>query len=181
VHVAHEDALAYARWSGKGLPTEAQWERAARGGLDAAEYCWGDDLTPGGRSMANTWRGRFPLENDSDDPPGTSRVGSFPPNGVGLHDMAGNVWEWTSDWFFPRHAVPSPDRCCLPRNPQGPPRDISFDPGSPESTHPCKVLKGGSFLCAPNYCLRYRPAARFPQTPDTSACHIGFRCIRTER
>jgi sulfatase modifying factor 1 len=179
VHVTYEDALAYARWVGLELPTEAQWERAARGGLEGAEYCWGDDPTPDGRIMANTWQGEFPWQNLAlDGHERTSPVGAFPPNGYGLHDMTGNVWEWTSDWFFPRHPLTAVKACCVPHNPKGPPRELSFDPGSPESSRPCKVLKGGSFLCALNYCLRYRPAARFPQTPDTSTCHIGFRCVR---
>jgi formylglycine-generating enzyme required for sulfatase activity len=179
VHIAYADAEAYACWMGKHLPTEAQWERAARGGLEGAEYCWGDELAPDDRVMANTWQGRFPWENlASDGFERTSPVGTFPANGFGLYDMAGNVWQWTTDWYFPGHEIKSGHACCAPLNPKGPPRELSFDPGMPRSPLACRVLKGGSFLCAPSYCLRYRPAARFPQTPDTSTCHIGFRCVR---
>lgn len=178
VHIAYEDALAFAKWAGKDLPTEAEWEFAARGGLDGAEYCWGDEFVPGGRHMANTWQGRFPWENLEED--GFSRsspVGSFPANGYGLFDMAGNVWEWTCDWFVAGHAADADKPCCAPSNPRGGRREASYDPAMPDVRIPRKVVKGGSFLCAPNYCLRYRPAARHAQTVDTAIAHLGFRCI----
>jgi formylglycine-generating enzyme required for sulfatase activity len=178
VHVAYEDAEAYAAWAGKDLPTEAEWEYAARGGLDGADYCWGDDFTPGGRIMANTWQGAFPHENAMlDGFAGTSPVGAFPTNGYGLCDMAGNVWEWTSDWYAARHPTDADKPCCVPLNPHGPARDGSFDPRQPTIQIPRKVVKGGSFLCAPSYCQRYRPAARQPQMIDSAMSHIGFRCV----
>jgi len=176
VHVAFEDAEAYAKWAGKELPTEAEWELAARGGLDGAEYCWGDELTPGGKPHANTWQGEFPWQNLLEDGfEGTAPVGSFPPNGVGLYDMAGNVWEWTTDWYQEHGKIDSP--CCTMTNPRGGKRDASIDPRIPGVRIPRKVMKGGSYLCAPNYCRRYRPAARMAQGVDTSTCHLGFRCI----
>lgn len=178
VHVAYADALAYARWAGKDLPTEAEWEFAARGGLDGAEFAWGDEFTPGGRHMANTWQGAFPRQNlGTDGYLRTSPVAAFPPNGYGLHDMIGNVWEWTSDWFVPRHAADAPKACCIPQNPRGGREEQSYDPCQPNIRIPRKVLKGGSHLCAPNYCRRYRPAARHPEPVDTSTCHVGFRCV----
>jgi formylglycine-generating enzyme required for sulfatase activity len=178
VHVAWRDAEAYARWAGKALPTEAEWELAARGGLDGAEFAWGDELTPGGRHMANTWQGAFPSENLAHDGwRRTSPVGAFPPNGYGLHDMIGNVWEWTSDWYASAHPADPAKACCIPRNPRGGPEAASYDPCQPDLRIPRKVLKGGSFLCAPNYCRRYRPAARHAQPVDTSTCHVGFRCV----
>jgi len=175
VHVTFGDALAYARWAGKDLPTEAEWERAARGGLEGAEYAWGDELEPGGRPMANVWQGEFPWQNLLRD--GwlrTSPVGAFPPNGFGLVDMIGNVWEWTSDGYRPSHPSEAGKACCIPRNPRGAADAESLDPFVPI---PRKVIKGGSHLCAPNYCRRYRPAARQPETVDTSSCHLGFRCV----
>jgi formylglycine-generating enzyme required for sulfatase activity len=176
VHVGYADAEAYAKWAGKSLPTEAEWEFAARGGLDGKPYAWGDELSPDGRMMANTWQGEFPLVNLATDGfEGTSPVGAFPANGYGLHDMIGNVWEWTTDWYEDRHA-PSED-CCGSSNPRGGRRDRSFDPRTPQATIPRKVMKGGSYLCAPNYCRRYRPAARMAQAIDTATCHLGFRCI----
>ncbi|MBY0381104.1 MAG: formylglycine-generating enzyme family protein [Xanthobacteraceae bacterium] len=182
VHVAYEDARAYARWVGKDLPTEAEWEYAARGGLDGAEYAWGEELVPGGKHMANTWQGNFPIENLSlDGYSRTSPVMAFPPNGYGLHDMIGNVWEWTSDWFVPRHDADAPKACCIPQNPRGPREEDSFDPALPRIRIPRKVLKGGSHLCAPNYCRRYRPAARHAEAVDTSTSHVGFRCVLRER
>jgi formylglycine-generating enzyme required for sulfatase activity len=176
VHVAYEDAEAYTRWAGKALPTEAEWEFAARGGLEAAEFTWGDELTPGGRHMANTWQGEFPRRNTCEDGyEGTAPVGRFPANGYGLHDMAGNVWEWTTDWYQEHAKIASP--CCTSDNPRGGPREESFDPCQPAIRIPRKVMKGGSYLCALNYCRRYRPAARMAQAVDTSTGHLGFRCI----
>lgn len=176
-HVAYEDAEAYARWAGAELPTEAEWELAARGGLDGAAYTWGNDFAPDGRLLANTWQGEFPWENlRLDGYDGTSPVGAFPPNGYGLYDMAGNVWEWTSDFFRPRHPDPPAKACCVPRNPRVRAEDQRSPAGAPDAHIPRRVLKGGSYLCAPNYCLRYRPAARQGGAVDTSACHIGFRC-----
>ena len=176
VHIAHADAVAYARWAGKELPSEAEWECAARGGLAGAIYAWGDEATPGGVPQANTWQGQFPYENTrADGYAQTAPVGSFPPNGYGLHEMTGNVWEWTDDWYTARHPDPTP--CCLPANPRGGARAASIDPTHPAAI-PRKVIKGGSYLCAPNYCLRYRPAARQGEAIDSSTCHLGFRCIR---
>ncbi|WP_210497092.1 formylglycine-generating enzyme family protein [Microvirga antarctica] len=179
VHVSYTDALAYAKWIGKDLPTEAEWEFAARGGLDGAEYAWGDSLTPEGVHMANTWQGQFPFENTLQDGYArTSPVGVFPANGFGVFDMIGNVWEWTTDWYAPKHNEDAPKACCIPENPRGGREDASFDPQQPEIRIPRKVVKGGSHLCAPSYCRRYRPAARHPHPVDTSTSHIGFRCIR---
>lgn len=177
VHIGWADAAAYARWAGKELPTEAEWEFAARGGLEAAEFAWGEALEPEGRPMANYWQGEFPWQNlERDGWPRTSPVGAFPANGYGLADMIGNVWEWTDDWYRPRHPDEAPKACCLPRNPRGGSLAESLEPGAPEI--PRKVIKGGSHLCAPNFCRRYRPAARQPETIDTSASHLGFRCVR---
>jgi formylglycine-generating enzyme required for sulfatase activity len=176
VHLAYEDAEAYCAWVGKELPSEAEWEFAARGGLHEAEFVWGDELTPGGRHMANTWQGEFPVQNRCDDGYSwTSPAGAYPPNGYGLYDMAGNVWEWTSDWYQEIDSIQSP--CCTVENPRGGKREDSYDPSLPQIKIPRKVTKGGSFLCAPNYCKRYRPAARMAQPIDTSICHLGFRCI----
>src|SRR5262245_19005412 len=178
VHVAYEDARAYARWAGKDLPTEAEWELASRGGLDGAEYAWGEEFTPGGRHMANTWQGDFPNENRNEDGfERTSPVGSYPPNGYGLYDMIGNVWEWTKDWYSPKHDGDKDKACCIPHNPRGARKEDSYDPCQPKIEIPRKVLKGGSHLCAPNYCRRYRPAARHAHPVDTSTSHIGFRCV----
>jgi sulfatase modifying factor 1 len=161
VHVAYEDAAAYAAWAGKELPTEAEWEYAARGGLDGAAFTWGDDHVPNGEPHANVWQGEFPWQNlKLDGFVGTSPVGSFPSNGYGLFDMAGNVWEWTTDFFTVGEPAPP---CCGPQ--------------SSATEMPRRVIKGGSHLCAPNYCLRYRPAARQSETVDTSTSHIGFRCV----
>jgi formylglycine-generating enzyme required for sulfatase activity len=181
VHVAYEDAEAYARWAGKELPTEAEWEFAARGGLDGAEFVWGDELVPGGVHMANTWQGPFPWRNFAADGfARTAPVASYPPNGYGLHDMAGNVWQWTTDWFASRHAADPQKPCCAPTDPRGPAMEGSYDPAQPRIRIPRKVVKGGSFLCAPSYCRRYRPAARHAQMVDTGMSHIGFRCIRRD-
>ncbi|HEV8461749.1 MAG TPA: formylglycine-generating enzyme family protein [Gaiellaceae bacterium] len=166
VHVAYEDAEAYATWAGKSLPTEAQWERAARGGLNHAAYVWGD-APENGTPLANYWHGDFPWRPEE----GYGRrtpVGSYPPNGYGLFDMAGNVWEWTTDWFTDRVSGPP---CCVPAEAH------SYDPAQPQFRIPRKVIKGGSYLCADTYCLRYRPAARRPQMIDTGMSHIGFRCV----
>ena len=176
VHIAYRDAEAYAAWAGKELPTEAEWEFAARGGLDGAEYVWGDAFTPDGRHVANTWQGEFPWQNRYEDGyEWTAPVGTFPPNGYGLYEMAGNVWEWTTDWFQNHDTSASP--CCTLDNPRGAAREASVDPANGGPKIPRKVMKGGSYLCAPNYCQRYRPAARMAQPIDTSICHLGFRCI----
>ena len=171
VHVAFEDAERYAAWAGKSLPTEAQWELAARGGLDGATYTWGDEPEPG---RANFWHGDFPWRPDRGYGR-TAAVGSFPPNGYGLFDMAGNVWEWTADWYAGRHAEAG---CCVPRDPRGADQHESLDQS--QFAIPRKVIKGGSFLCADSYCRRYRPAARRPQMIDTGMSHIGLRCVRAQ-
>jgi len=178
VHVAYADCEAFAAWAGKELPTEAEWECAARGGLDAMEYAWGRDLNPQGLSMANIWEGQFPWEcRTRDGSFGTSPVGAYPPNGFGLHDMIGNVWEWTCDWFASHLECAQQTGCCIPRNPIGGREERSYDPCTPLIRIGRKVLKGGSHLCAANYCRRYRPAARYPQPVDTSTSHVGFRCV----
>jgi formylglycine-generating enzyme required for sulfatase activity len=179
VHVAYEDVEAYAQWAGKELPTEAEWELAARGGLEAAEFTWGDEFKPDGDHLANTWQGEFPNENLLEDGfEGTAPVGSFPANGYGLYDMAGNVWEWTTDWYQQHSEIEH--ACCGLMNPRGGELEKSYDSCTPNVLIPRKVMKGGSFLCAPNYCRRYRPAARMAQPIDTSTCHLGFRCIVRE-
>lgn len=164
VQVAYPDAAAYARWAGRRLPTEAEWEYAARAGATGT-YSWGDEEKPGGQLMANTWQGRFPYRNDGAlGWTGTSPVGAFPPNGFGLVDMIGNVWEWTTTQFTAHHRITQPPKaCCMPTGPADP--TVS------------QTLKGGSHLCAPEYCHRYRPAARSPQSQDTATTHIGFRCV----
>jgi formylglycine-generating enzyme len=178
VHVAHEDAEAYARWAEQALPTEAEWEFAARGGLDGATYAWGDEFAPRGKMMANTWQGRFPWENlKTDRYEGTSPVKTYPPNGYELYDATGNVWEWTSDYFSTRTADETQKPCCVPKNPRVGLPEGGHASGQPGSHIPRRVIKGGSHLCAPNYCLRYRPAARQAEAVDTSTSHIGFRCI----
>jgi formylglycine-generating enzyme len=172
VHIAYEDALAYGAWAGKRLPTEAEWECAARGGLDRKRYCWGDQLKPHGIWQANIWQGRFPYENTLEDGfYGTSPVGSFPVNGYGLYDMSGNVWEWCSDWYRPDYYRTL--TATITRNPQGP--STSFDPDDKGVDK--RVLRGGSFLCSDRYCRRYVPGGRGKGAPDTGACHIGFRCV----
>jgi formylglycine-generating enzyme required for sulfatase activity len=176
VHVAYEDAEAYAKWVGKELPTEAEWEFAARGGLEGAIYAWGEEFAPDGRQMANTWQGEFPWQNLMlDGYEGTAPVGQFPPNGYGLFDMIGNVWEWTSDWYAAHR--PSQKACCGGAVGRAADREQSYDPAMPDIKIPRKVIKGGSFLCAPNYCRRYRPAARMAQPIDTSTCHVGMRLV----
>lgn len=178
VHVTFADARAFAAWEGKELPTEAEWERAARGGLEGATYAWGDEFMPGGRIMANTWHGEFPFENLM--PLGyrhTSPVGVFPANGFGLHDMIGNVWEWTSDLYRTNDLAIAPKRREYPSLYREGAKDTSYDPREVLTHIPRMVLKGGSYLCAPNYSRRYRPAARHPEPIDTSTCHVGFRCI----
>jgi len=182
VHVAYKDAEAYAAWAGKELPTEAEWEFAARGGLEGAEFSWGAEFTPNGRHMANTWQGNFPYENlKLDHYERTSPVRAFPPNGYGVSDMIGNVWEWTTDWYASKHPADAPKACCIPENPRGGSREGSIDPCQPQIRIPRKVLKGGSHLCAPNYCRRYRPAARHAEAIDTSTSHVGFRCVVRSR
>jgi len=182
VHVAYRDAEAYAAWAGKALPTEAEWEFAAWGGREGAEFAWGDELTPEGRHMANTWQGNFPNENTKEDGwARTSPVRSYPANGYGLHDMIGNVWEWTADFWSVRHQADAPKACCVPQNPRGGPEAESYDPRQPAIRIPRKVLKGGSHLCAPSYCRRYRPPARHAEPVDTSTSHVGFRCVLRER
>jgi sulfatase modifying factor 1 len=178
VHVAYRDALAYANWAGKDLPTEAEWEFAARGGLDGAEFAWGSEFLSGGKHLANTWQGTFPHENlKLDGYERTSPVTTFPPNGYGAYDMIGNVWEWTTDWYSAKHEADAIKACCIPTNPRGGREEASYDPCLPNIRIPRKVLKGGSHLCAPNYCRRYRPAARHPEPVDTSTSHVGFRCV----
>jgi formylglycine-generating enzyme len=179
VHVAFEDAEAYARWAGKSLPTEAEWEFAARGGLDGAEFAWGEEMMPGGKPMANTWQGEFPWQNlGLDGYEWTAPVGSFPANGYGLYEMTGNVWEWTIDWYQDHGKIKK--ACCTIDNPRGGTPDDSRDPHCSDVRIPRRVMKGGSFLCAPDYCQRYRPAARMAQPVDTSTCHLGFRCVSHE-
>jgi formylglycine-generating enzyme len=181
VHVAYADAEAYARWAGKDLPTEAEWEFAARGGLEDAEFAWGDEFMPGGKPMANTWQGDFPNQNLATRAyKRTTPVGTFPPNGYGLLDMIGNVWEWTNDFYAPQHPADAPKPCCIPQNPRGGREEGSYDPCQPQIRIPRRVVKGGSHLCAPSYCRRYRPAARHAQQVDTSMSHVSFRCIRRE-
>jgi formylglycine-generating enzyme required for sulfatase activity len=180
VHVAHEDALAYAAWIGKQLPTEAEWERAAWGGRENAEFAWGEELHPGGRPMANTFQGDFPHHNSLlDGYARTSPVGVFPANGFGLFDCIGNVWEWTDTWYVDHasslgRSERGDEGCCAAA---GEAREASIDLDSQHGGMPRKVVKGGSFLCAPSYCRRYRPAARMAQGIDTSTCHMGFRCV----
>lgn len=177
VHVTWSDVQAYAKWAQKKLPTEAEWEFAARGGHEALEYAWGTELIPEGKHYANIWQGEFPWQNIAEDGfEGTSPVGHYPANDYGVFDMIGNVWEWTVDWYSPHHPDEKLKACCIPKNPRGPSEDQSYDSRSLVKI-PRKVMKGGSHLCAPNYCRRYRPAARMAQPIDTSTSHLGFRCV----
>lgn len=161
VHVSHNDALAYCRWAGRRLPTEAEWEYAARGGLDGKRYAWGNELTPDGEHRCNIWQGTFPKTNTREDGYlGTAPVKTFPPNGYGLYEMAGNVWEWCSDWFLPKYYRNSPSD-----NPKGPTIGIG------------RVMRGGSYLCHDSYCNRYRVAARTSNTPESSSGNCGFRTV----
>lgn len=173
VHVAWEDAAAYAAWAGKRLPTEAEWEFAARGGLDRKKYVWGDEEPEaGGTHRCNKWQGEFPHQNTAaDGHPRTAPVGSFPANGYGLHDMAGNVWEWCADWYRPDYYEKSPKL-----NPEGP--QSSYDPSEPNPNLPKRVQRGGSFLCSDEFCSRYRPAGRGKGDVETGLSHLGFRCVK---
>jgi len=178
VHIAYEDAEAFATWAGKSLPTEAEWERAARGGLEGKVFAWGDEEAPKDHPMANVWQGEFPWQNVKPKrEQRTSPLGRYPPNGFGLYDITGNVWEWTSDYFAPHDAGGYKNACCAPSNPRVASPEQSFRTGEPGAHIPRRVIKGGSHLCAPNYCLRYRPAARQGVTVETSTGHIGFRCV----
>ena len=176
VQIAFEDAQAYAKWAGKRLPTEAEWERAARGGVDGKPYTWGDEFTPGGKYMANTFEGHFPNKDTAADGfAGIAPAASFPPNAYGLYDMAGNVWEWCSDWYRP--VAFAADAKALAVNPQGPAEAQAFDPQEPGVRK--RVQKGGSFLCTDQYCTRYMPGGRGKGEPSSGANHIGFRCVIT--
>lgn len=181
VHVAWSDVAAFAAWAGKDMPTEAEHEFAARGGLEGKEFAWGDELVPDGKMMANYWQGLFPFANTKEDGwERTSPVRSFPANGYGLYDMIGNVWEWTQDWWGEHSAAPKKkpgQSCCAVANPRGGKLKDSFDPAQSQIRIGRKVIKGGSHLCAVNHCQRFRPAARHPEMVDTATSHIGFRCV----
>ena len=211
VHIAYADALAYAAWANKQLPTEAQWEHAARGGLEGATYPWGDQQTPNGHRMANYWHGTFPWHNLKPHPPAPTPAGTYPPNPYGLYDMCGSVWEWTADVWEPSHNPPNSQHqpsekptqpadvwepshnpqqhsishqapCCAPATHNDTASHVPSHAAAPQAALPQQptvhVIKGGSFLCSENYCTRYRPAARFPHSSDTSTNHLGFRCIK---
>jgi len=174
IHISFDDAEAYAKWAGKRLPTEAEWEFAARGGLAGKPFVWGDDLKPGGKWMANIYQGRFPVKDTGlDGFAGLAPVAQFPANGYGLYDMAGNVWQWCADWYRPDYYQTLAASRDIPRNPQGPPD--SFDPSEPGV--PKRVQRGGSFLCSDQYCSRYMVGSRGKGEPTSSANHIGFRCV----
>ncbi len=168
VHISFLDAIAYAEWAKKQIPTEREWEFAARGGIMGAEFVWGNELKPDGQTMANIWKGTFPYENLKPDPPGTSPIFTYPPNGYGLFDMCGNVWEWTSDFY----SAQKPSSCGGSSSKKGNEENQAMSQRMSQ-----RVIKGGSFLCSENYCTRYRPSARIPETEDTSTNHLGFRCI----
>lgn len=175
VHIAYEDAVAYAHWAGKRLPTEAEWEFAARGGLSGKPFVWGDEFRPREKWMANTFQGRFPIEDTgADGHVGVTAVAQYPPNGYGLFDMAGNVWQWTSDWYRPDYYSQLSAAGAVARNPQGP--DFPFDPGEP--TERKKVHRGGSFLCTDQYCSRYMVGTRGKGEISTGTNHLGFRCVK---
>jgi formylglycine-generating enzyme len=175
VHISWDDAVAYTHWAGKRLPTEAEWEFASRGGLDGKKYAWGDEFQPGGKYQANTWQGHFPeTHTDEDGFPRLSPMKSFPPNGYGLHDMIGNVWEWCSDWYRPDSYRLDAARSPLV-DPTGP--EKSYDPDEP--FQPKRVTRGGSFLCSANFCTNYRPSARRGTATDSGMSHLGFRCVLT--
>ncbi len=179
VQVSHADAEAYARWAGKALPSEAEWEFAARGGVEGATFAWGEEFEPAGRRMANIWDGKFPMVDPTGKAQfGTTPVAIFPANGYGLSDMIGNVWEWTDDYWTDRHPDDAVKSCCVPSDPRVATAEQSYDLRQPAIRIPRKVLKGGSHLCAPNYCRRYRPAARHPEMIDSATTHVGFRCVR---
>jgi formylglycine-generating enzyme required for sulfatase activity len=168
VHVCWVDAMAYASWAGKRLPSEAEWEYASRGGLDRQPFLWGKDKVPGNQWQANIWQGQFPNENTlADRFRATAPVAQFPSNGYGLYDMAGNVWEWCVDWYRPDYYANSPAK-----NPLGP--SDSFDPNEPGLAK--RIMRGGSYLCSDLYCTGYRPSARMKSSPDTGLSHTGFRC-----
>ena len=178
VHLSWDDISAYLAWSRTDLPTEAEWEYAARGGMDGATYAWGEELDPDGRRMANIWRGEYPHEHRVESGwERTSPVGSYPPNGYGIFDMVGNVWEWTRDWWSTRSGAVSDVRCCSTKSRAGGWEGLSDDPALAHLKVPRRTVKGGSYLCSPSYCSRFRPAARQPMAVDTSACHLGFRCV----
>jgi formylglycine-generating enzyme required for sulfatase activity len=175
VQVAYEDALAYAKWAGKRLPTEAEWEFAARGGLAGKTYPWGDQFRPSGKWMANTFQGKFPVKDTADDGhPGVTAVAQYPANGYGLYDMAGNVWQWTSDWYRPDYYARLALAGAVARNPQGP--DTPYDPAEP--TEKKRVHRGGSFLCTDQYCSRYVVGTRGKGEVSTGTNHLGFRCLK---